>query len=197
MKNILTTILFILSMVTVVAQTNERSEEKHLTFKGVAIDGTLKEYISNMQTEGFVLIEQNEGIALFKGDFAGYKNCQIGVVTMDKNDLVSKVGVIFPENDTWKHLSYDYYTLKELLTEKYGAPSLVEEKFNNKYVSEDDNGKMHEIRMNRYKYNAAFQLENGKILLSIENVEESTYVRLMYYDKINGEISREKAMEDL
>lgn len=197
MKNILTSVLFVVITITSFAQTNESSKEAHITFKGVPINGPLKEYISEMKSKGFVLIRENNGIAVFEGDFAGYRNCEIGVVTIKGKDLVSRAGVLFSEQDTWKDLSSNYFDLKELLSEKYGAPSQVVEEFNRAYSAKDDNDKMYEIKMNRYKYYSKFELENGSIQLSIENVDGSTYVRLMYYDKINGEISREKALEDL
>jgi hypothetical protein len=47
-------------------------------------------------------------------------------------------------------------------------------------------------------YYTTFDLENGSIHLSIENDGFSTsFVMLSYYDKINSEIIRQKALDDL
>lgn len=92
------------------AQTSE-----HLIFKGVPIDGTLSEYVSKMEEAGFTKIEIDDGLAMLQGDFASYKDCIIGVATLDKKDLVSKISIIFPESSKWSTLSSNYYYLKELI----------------------------------------------------------------------------------
>ena len=189
---ILTLILSLTTMLTF-AQTSE-----HLSFKGVPIDGTLNVYVSKMEKGGFTLIGTEDGVAMLKGDFAAYKDCIIGVATLKQKDLVSKITVIFSESGTWSSLSANYFNIKELLTEKYAEPTVIVEKFDNYSEPKDDNSKMHEVRMNRCKYYTTFELENGSIQLSIENDGFSTtFVMLSYFDKINSEIIRQKAIDDL
>lgn len=53
MKTILFFIVGMLSYVATAAQT----ENKHMTFKGVPIDGTLKEFMAKMENAGFITIE--------------------------------------------------------------------------------------------------------------------------------------------
>ena len=193
MKTKILTFILSLTVMLTFAQTSE-----HLSFKGVPIDGTLNEYVDNMKKSGFTHISSENGVALLKGDFAAYKDCIIGVATLKQKDLVSKITVIFPEKDTWSSLSSNYYNLKELLSEKYGEPSEVVEKFDTYSEPKDDNSKMHEVGMNRCYYYTTFDLENGSIHLSIENDGFSTsFVMLSYYDKINSEIIRQKALDDL
>ena len=200
MRTILLTLLTIFCAIvftTSFAQ-NSTNSEKHMTFKGVPIDGTLNEYVSKMKQSGFTLIGSEDGVAMLKGDFAAYKDCIIGVATLKGKDLVSKITVIFPNRDTWATLASNYFNLKELLTEKYGEPSEVVEKFDTDLKPRDDNSKIYEVRMNRCKYNTTFELENGNIQLSIENGEFSrSFVMLSYYDKINSEKIRQKAIDDL
>lgn len=187
------TLVLLLTTVLTFAQTSE-----HLTFRGVPITGTLNEYVSKMKKNGFTLIGKEDGTAILQGDFAAYKDCIIGVPTLSQKDLVSKITVIFPERRTWASLSANYYNLKELLTEKYGEPSEVVEKFDTRIEPKDDNSKMHEVRMNRSKYHTTFELENGSIRLSIENDRFMTcFVMLSYFDKINSEIIRQRALDDL
>ena len=175
------------------AQTSE-----HLLFKGVPIDGTLSEYVSKMEEASFTKIEMDDGLAMLQGDFASYKDCIIGVATLDQKDLVSKITVTFPERNKWSTLSSNYYNLKELLTEKYGSPSEIVEKFDTNSEPKDDNDKMHEVRMNRCNYYTSFELENGTIQLSIENDGILTcFVMLSYFDKINGEAIKQHAIDDL
>jgi hypothetical protein len=169
-----------------------------MTFKGVPIDGSLNEYVSKMKQSGFTLIGTEDGVVMLKGDFAAYKGCIIGVATLKGKDLVSKILVIFPEQETWSTLSSNYYNLKELLTEKYGEAAEIVEKFDTYSEPNDDNARMHELGMDRCKFFTIFELENGSIQLSIEHDGfSSSFVMLSYYDKINSEKIRQKAIDDL
>lgn len=197
MKAVLTSLLCFVLTMTSFAQNNTDTTE-HMTFKGVPIDGTLNEYVSKMKQSGFTLIGTEDGVAMLKGDFAAYKDCIIGVATLKGIDLVSKITVIFPNHETWATLASNYFNLKELLTEKYGEPSEVVEKFDTYSEPDDDNSKMHAVGMNNCKYYTTFELENGSIQLSIGNDGfSSSFVMLSYYDEINSEKVRQKAIEDL
>jgi len=197
MKAVLAAIFCFVLTITSFAQ-NKTDTTEHMTFKGVPIDGTLNEYVSKMKQSGFTLIGTEDGVAMLKGDFAAYKDCIIGVATLKGKDLVSKITVIFPNRETWATLASNYFNLKELLTEKYGEPSEVVEKFNTSYEPDDDNSKMHEVGMNNCKYYTTFELENGSIQLSIGNDSfTSSFVMLSYYDKTNSDKVRQKAIDDL
>ncbi len=194
MKKLLCSLLVSLMSLTFYAQT----ESPHLTFKGVPIDGTLNEYVQKMKQKGFTFIEKEDGMALLKGDFASYKGCLIGVVTLQQKDLVSKITVIFPQRETWSALSNNYFTLKDMLTEKYGKPADVTEEFQSYSEPRDDGAKIRNVQLGKCKYLTIFETPKGVIELSIDhsNVTEC-FVRLSYFDKINGNIIRSQAIEDL
>lgn len=197
MKAILTSLICFVLTMTSLAQDNTDTIE-HMTFKGVPIDGTLNEYVSKMKQSGFTLIGTEDGVAMLKGDFAAYKGCIIGVATLKGKDLVSKITVIFPEQETWSSLSSNYYNLKELLTEKYGEPSEIVEKFDTYSEPDDDGDRMHAVKMDNCKYYTTYELENGSIQISIDHQSVmSCFVMLTYFDKINSEKVRQKAMDDL
>jgi hypothetical protein len=173
-------------------------ESEHLCFKGVPINGTLNEYISKMEKSGFALVGTEDGVAILEGEFAAYKGCTIAAVTLEQKDLVSNISVIFPGGDTWSSFSSDYFNLKELLTEKYGKPSEVVEKFDSYTEPRDDNNRMYQVTMDRCKYHSTFELANGSIQLSIEKGDFSGgFVLLSYFDKVNSDIVRQKAIDDL
>ena len=196
MKKILTMLIIFIGF-SVFAQTNLESSG-HLTFKGVPIDGTLSEYVSKMKERGFTLEGKENGMAMLKGDFAGYKDCTIGVLTFDQKDLVSKIVVIFPEKDTWSTLSGNYFRLQELLTEKYGEPSEIVEKFQTRLEPRTDSDKMYKILFDEYTYYTSYETGKGTIQISIEHDGvSSSYVMLSYFDKINGSIVRATAIDDL
>ncbi len=197
MKTIVISLFFALTVITPFAQVKPNSSD-HLTFKGIPIDGTLNEFVSKLKKSGFTLIAAEDGIAMLEGDFAAYKDCIVGVATLEQKDLVSKITVIFPEQDTWSALSSNYYSLKELLTEKYGEPLESVEEFQSEIPPSDDNQKIFEVKIDRCIYYTTYETEKGDIQLSIDhNGFVSSFVRLSYFDKINGKIIRKKAIDDL
>jgi len=196
MKTLSITLFLTLISLTSYAQENKANQE-HLTFKGIAIDGKLNDFITKLKTNGFTLLGTEEGITMLQGDFASYKNCLVAVATLKQKDLVSKISVLFPEKENWSSLSNNYFSLKELLTEKYGEPSSVVEEFQSLYQPSDDNDKMHQVKMNRCKYFTSFETEKGDIELSINKYEFNGCVILIYFDKINGETIRKEAIKDL
>lgn len=193
MKNRFLTCFFALATTLAIAQTST-----HLSFKGVPIDGTLSEYVTKMKTSGFIHVSTEKGVALLNGDFAGYKNCNVTVATLTQKDLVYKINVHFPSQDTWSKLSADYFELKKLLTEKYGAPNTVVENFGTSSVPENDEYKMFKVKTDGCKYYSIWKTDKGDIQLSIDYIRGmGCLVKLQYTDKENGDIIKAKAIDDL
>ena len=194
MKRISLVIITILASLSVFAQT----KSQHLTFKGVPIDGSLNQFVANMKAKGFVGSVDKDGIASLKGDFAGYKGCYVIVSTLNNKDLVSTIGVVFPECKTWSDLEGNYNKLKGMLTTKYGEPAKVIEEFQKDWFTGDDNSKMYELKMDRCNYQSLFRTEKGEIVLKLihDNVGYC-HVLLGYYDKINRLEVEAVAMDDL
>lgn len=191
MKKIILTAVLVMLTATAFAQV------KHLSFKGVPIDGARMTFIENMHQKGFEYTGDLEDMSFLSGDFAGYNNCSICVSTLKNKDLVSTITVIFPNKNTWSNLEFDYCNLKDMLTTKYGKP--------NKELSEwvncspqDDKERMYQLGMDRCKYETYFETELGTIELMISHVEFSSYcVVLNYIDKINADAVRAAAINDL
>lgn len=174
------------------------TNSKHLEFKGVPIDGTLKQYVAGMKKAGFKYVGAQDGVAILQGDFAGYKGCEVYVSTLDGYDVVSNIVVKFPDEEIWRRLYGNYTNLKEMLTEKYGKPSLVNEKFQDSQYIDDDNDRMHAVSMDRCKYDTHFETEKGEIILWIEHSDfSSAFVCLQYWDKLNGNSIKRQAINDL
>lgn len=173
--------------------------QQHLSFKGVPINGTLKEYTDAMVKAGFHYELTQDGTALLTGDFAGYKDCTVGVSTLKNLDVVSHIAVLFPNKDTWSAVLGDYEHLKAMLTEKYGTPSYSQEKFTGYVGDYDNNLVMHALKDDEYVWYTIFTTELGDIELSIMagTKYNTAMVRLSYYDKANSEKVRNAAMDDL
>lgn len=193
MKRIFTLLTLIVMLYSTSAQ------DQHLSFKGVPINGTLKEYTDAMVKAGFHYEGTQDGVSVLSGDFAGHKGCIIGVSTLKNCDVVSHIAVIFPNKETWSAVLNDYETLKSMLTEKYGHPSDSKEKFTD-YVGDYNNGLvMSALKNDKYEWYTTFSTELGNIELSI--IEGTKFytaaVRLSYYDKANSDKVRKSAMDDL
>ena len=75
-------ILFVLFSIGVNAQT-----ESHLEFKGIPITGSLDNVMNKLKTQGYVLVDSNDEIAIVKGQFAN-EECEIIVAATPKHILV-------------------------------------------------------------------------------------------------------------
>lgn len=193
--------LFLTFVVSCIAVT-AFCQTSHLTFKGVPIDGSLNEYVNKMKAAGFTHVGTEDGIALMTGDFAGYKNCTIGVQTLKPRNLVHEITVVFPNQEKWPNLENDYIKIKEMLTTKYGAPSKSKEEFVKTPIYMDldkDDDKMSELRDDRCEYYSIFTLENGRITLQLRYTGYPYYahIQLWYTDKANESVIEADAMNDL
>lgn len=175
---------------------SKSDSSKHLSFKGVPIDGKLAAYVEKMKKTGFTHKGTKDGLAMLEGEYASYKNCIVGVSTLKQKDLVSKIVVLFPNRETWSSLSSNYFTLKELLTEKYGTPSEIVERFSSDV--DDDGSKMTLAKLGSCNYQTTYLTDKGTIQLNIEHDSEMhCFVKLAYFDKINGEAVKKQALDDL
>lgn len=172
------------------AQTN------HMKFKGIPIDGTLNSFVQKLKDKGYTFIEQKDGVAILEGEFAATKGCTICVARFSDRDQVNIVAVIFPEEETWNGITKVYYTLKDMLKEKYGTPECIEE-FSDREPSSDFL-KFLAILKDECHYMSEFSCENGMIQLTMIKLDYNTAsVALKYIDNANADETRKKIMDDL
>ena len=188
MKKLMILLFAVLTCMTGYAQ--------HLKFKGIPLEGTLTNFVTQLKAKGFSYIETDNGIAYLQGEFAGHKGCTVGVATFSGTQNVCRVTTVFPEQDTWASASNDYYTLKAFLREKYGEPISVE-KFQNDYV-DSDVSKRHAIVNGEGNFISTFTTEGGKIELTIRKSGPiKLCIVLNYYDNENSLKVRQQIMDDL
>lgn len=190
--------ILLLTFVCITITSFAQESNEHLMFKGIPIDGTLNSFVAKLKQKGFTHITTSDGVAMLSGDFAAYKDCTVGAVSLKNKDLVCKVAVIFPSCDTWSALENNYLSLKQMLTKKYGEPSDCVETFQSYSQPKDDGQKMYELKFDRCKYYTIFETEKGNIELQLahQNVTEC-YVVLSYFDAINQQAVMSDAMDDL
>ena len=168
-----------------------------LPIPGVPIDGTLSKFTKKMKKKRFTILGTENGNTYLKGDFAGFKNCLVFVNTLRNKDLVTSVGVCFPEYSNWDSVYENYYTIKDMLTTKYGQPTQVVEGFQGPFA-DGNNDRIQQVWMDRCKYSTTFKTEFGTIELFIAEYDLwHSCVMLKYIDKANNIVVQDAAMEDL
>lgn len=192
----------------------------HLIFNNVPINGSLKNYVAQMEKKNFrIYVERDmfdlegdeetkeqkekreqkakleaykEGKATMVGDFADFKKCRLYVETLANKDLVYKIQVEFQYVYEWEKKKENYFHLKQLLTKKYGAPTSCTEKLKPKKMEDYDiRDSFHEKKS---KYETIYKTNKGDITLYIN---KHYNLILEYLDKKNSELITEHALEEL
>jgi hypothetical protein len=94
-------------------------------------------------------------------------------------------------------LERNYDGLKSMLIEKYGEPKRVIEKFQSNYVP-NNSLKWLNLMSDECTWFSVFETDKGDIELFIQKVKYGkAAVILKYYDKVNTDVVRASAMDDL
>ena len=195
MKRLLTIVAFIFSFMFVMAQT----PNKHLTFKGIPITGTLESFAQKMEAKGFRKIYSDKMGVGFEGEFAGYSGCNIYVIKVPNRNVVHKVIVCFPKESSWAGLEKEYYKFKGMLTNKYGEPHLHFEIFKEGASTFNNDAKMSSLKEGNCHYLAEWKVKNGIIQVQIVSrpYTYDGYIWLTYFDKINDALVQKAQKDDL
>ncbi|WP_454893417.1 hypothetical protein [Alloprevotella tannerae] len=194
MKNFLL-VFFALAMVIT---TRGQSASDHMTFKGIPMSGSLTEFAQKLSQKGLTLVQTNDDNAKLTGDFAGYKDCQILLFATKETKTIYTVSVLMPRSTSWSKLETNYNALKAMLTQKYGSPKNVVEKFQGISNGESNDVKMYYLKTDQCTYSSTFETSNGKIIISLLYLKgEGARTSVTYVDRINNEIAQKGALDDL
>ena len=195
MKRLLTIVAFIFSFMFVMAQT----PNKHLTFKGIPITGTLENFAQELGAKGFKKTYSDKNVVVFKGEFAGYSDCEIYVYKAPNRNIVYKVVVFFPKESSWVYLEKEYNHFKGVLTNKYGEPTSHSEIFKEGASTFNDDAKMSSLKEGNGAYWSAWKVDNGTIYMEIFTTldENDGRILLIYFDKINCALGDKATENDL
>lgn len=197
MKRLLIAILLALPLLAAPTQA-QTTEEQHLEFMGIPIDGTLNAFAQKLQAKGMKITDRENGSILLTGDFAGDNDCTIALVGTSKNEIW-RAAVASSIHYSWGTLADRYFTLKNMLAQKYGNPISVEE-FQVLYTPDSDSDKWHCVIMDQCNYASTYITENGQIDLSIINygvLVGGAAVMLKYTDQANSQNKLDSMMDDL
>ena len=194
MQRYLISLLFVFYGTYTFAQT----EDKHMKFMGIPIDGPVSDFVSELEKKGFTITNISEEYWM-KGNFATYDNCKIGISYVKSDNKVYSVAVLFPEYDNWKSIYSIYELMKNNLIEKYGKPASCTEEFQDISSSTlNDRIRMELLTMDMTDFNTFFESGIGVIQLSIRRKDNKNgWVLINYFDKKNFDIENNKIKDDL
>lgn len=179
-----------------------QNSNSHLKFKGIPLDGSMDNMVSQLEAKGFKqLIKYDANTTVMIGDFAGYKNCRIYVIS-NANANVKQVAINFSDDERDWYLLYSQYSnLKNMLTAKYGSPYSCIERFNCTYQPQTDADKMYYARRGDCEYESLWVFREGSIKLVISHLRvkysDYCYISLIYLDTQNHEVDNNSAIDDL
>lgn len=188
MKNILFLCLLFVSSITF-AQT------EHLTFKGIPIDGNIKNFTAQLKRKGFELLDfgNSNNTAALQGEFAG-KDCTVLVLATHKDLTVCKILAFTSKYISWYSVKRSYLDYQELYTKKYGRPLRHFEFFSEPYY-EGDGFELQALKKEKCTYSSFWEMDNGFVSV---NIDDDASIRFVYEDKTNMNIySNEKEQNQL
>ena len=173
--------------------------QEHLTFKGIPIDGNIRDFSQKLEDNGYSPNYGNSSDAFrwFDGDFMGKQS--VILVPFTSSGLVFKVFALH-EYSSWSRLSSAFDDAVELYQKKYGKPDYDFKFFSSPYY-EGDGYELQALRNDKCHYYFAWQLENGVISVSLQYLVGKYYIRYAYEDAINQDRrdteKESKALDDI
>lgn len=172
------------------------AQAQHLSFKGIPMQGTTQQFAQKLVAKGFKQVGKEYGVIMMNGTFAGFRDCNVGLVGNEKGNIF-KVVANFPDRDKWSDAERDYNQVKEMMMQKYGDPTFVSEDFDSDYEL-DDWMKKHKIREKEVLYGCVWELEDGSIELTISpSILIDISARITYFDNAGQQEAIQSAIDDL
>lgn len=183
-------------------------------FKGIEISGTIDQFGSKLASQGFTFLTKDNNSAIYQGRFAGMNDCLIYLIPIENSKDIASVSVLIGLTfsdygdiycyETWEKLLSDYESLKDLLTEKYGAPTEQNAGFAQDAITSTSYLKLHAVKEGKSEYYAQwgdFDMDKMVVELSItggKNMgQEIAVITLKYANVEKSNTARKEILDDL
>lgn len=189
MKKILLTLAVFLAAISMVAQ-------EHLAFKGIPIEGSMREFCQKLKAKGYTPILQENDISSFSGEFTS-RQVEVYVNAANNGENVYCVGVFLDPDSEWNSLTTDYFYYKDLYTRKYGEPTIARE-YNPAY-SDSNTALMSELNRGTVDYSSTWKVKGGLITIAIRKSFEIYEGRVIiaYSDTQSREAKIQSDLNDI
>lgn len=180
-------LLFTLCFLTIALTGSAQDSLKHLCFNEVPIDGILADCFENVRKSGFRPLYAKQKVAVFSGEFEGYKECLISLHAIEDQGLVNRIIVSLPFRQSWPELLDDYTKLKAALSQKYGEPEFSREQFRDDLQPTTDEERFELTKNKKNNYATNFKLPEGDVSVAIIATDKGCCVAVGHADRINTE----------
>ena len=143
------------------------SGSSSLTFLGLPVYGTAQEFANRLVSQKNCRISSDSNIQRIglKGDFAGFKDCDIFVNEKPGTSQIYQLRVFLPEKSTWAAIKQQYLYFKNLYDAKYTCTQSVTS-FSGSY-REGDGNEIQAIENGNVDYRSEYTTSWGSITVSI------------------------------
>lgn len=143
------------------------SGSSSLTFLGLPVYGTAQEFANRLVSQKDCRISSDSNIQRIglKGNFAGFKDCDIFVNEKPGTGQIYQLRVFLPEKSTWAAIKQQYLYFKNLYDAKYTCTQSVTT-FSGSY-REGDGNEIQAIENGNVDYRSEYTTSWGSITVSI------------------------------
>lgn len=164
--------------------------EGHLKFKGVEINGTQTQFVSQLSKRGCEVGSNFAGVDMIKVDFAGVAML-VHPLTTSQTKIVYAVVASTRYIDDEVSCMAQYNSLKQLMTEKYGegVDITLEDGYYANSIGAFERGSTSQ--------SISFSAPNGVIILYLHKESIGTNVVVEYLDDVNDSLRKKEANDDI
>lgn len=173
--------------------------QEHLKFKGIEMTGSLSEFCSKLEQNGFEYSDSQldkKNTRIMEGNFTDRMVSAFITATSDCRQVVD-VGVFMPDTESWQTLKAMFDEYKDLYTTKYGEPSVLSEKFLND-IYDRPGWEMLGVVRDLCDYRAVYLAPGGVMTITIVKQKyNSGTVMILYQDGFNSLIRSMQKLDDI
>ena len=190
MKKVLIMTAAVFLSISALAQT------EHLKFKGIPIDGEYKAFAQKLVQKGFRQVESTADGIVLTGNFMATPGVMVLVYPDPTSKKVSTVSAMIEARDNWPTIEGKYYDIVDTYKEKYGEPTQHVEEFTVD-VHNDDFFRKNALHDGQCNYKTLWEIEGGRIVLSLAYFQLRYYVICSYVDEQNVKALRQTIIDDI
>lgn len=170
------------------------AQDAHLKFKGIPLEGDYKAFARQLVEKDFKVIESSEGGIVLVGNFMARSGTRVYVYPDPSTKVVSIVIALISAGNNWSAIEGWYHNVVQTYKQKYGEPDECIEEFTTSF-HDSDPLRLNALRNGECNYNCYWDVEGGRINISLAYTLSDYFVVCTYMDLANF-IARQKSILD-
>ena len=187
---------FIITIAIILTSISLNAQDVHLKFKGIPIDGEYNAFAQKLVQKGFRQVESSADGIVLTGNFMATPGVMVLVYPDPTSKAVSAVSAMIEAGDNWPTIERKYYDVVDTYKEKYGEPTVHVEEFTAE-VYNSDSWRKNRLEEGQCNYKSIWEVEGGRIVLSLGYFQFRFYVICAYVDEQNVKALRQTIIDDI